>query len=30
MTQRGVIYVSKMKRSLTYETLSDTYYMNAN
>lgn len=30
MTQRGVIYVTKMKRSLTYETLSGTYYMNAN
>ena len=30
MTQRGVIYVIKMKRNLTYETLSSTYYMNAN
>ena len=29
MTQRGVIYVTKMKQNLTYETLSSTYYMNA-
>ena len=28
MTQRGVIYVTKMKQNLTYETLSSTYYMN--
>ena len=30
MTQRGVIYVTKMKQNLTYETLSSTYYMNDN
>jgi len=30
MTQRGVTYVTKMKSNLTYETLSSTYYMNAN
>ena len=29
MTQRGVIYVTKMKQNLTYKTLSSTYYMNA-
>ena len=29
MTQRGIIYVTKMKQNLTYETLSSTYYMNA-
>ena len=29
MTRRGVIYVTKMKQNLTYETLSSTYYMNA-
>jgi len=28
MTQRGAIYVTKMKQNLTYETLSDTCYMN--
>ena len=28
MTQRGVIYVTKMKQNLTCETLSSTYYMN--
>ena len=28
MTQRGAIYVTKMKQNLTYETISDTYYMN--
>ena len=28
MTQRGVIYVTKMKQNLTYETLSSTYCMN--
>ena len=29
MTQRGVVYVTKMKQNLTYETLSSTCYMNA-
>ena len=29
MTRRGVIYVTKMKKNLTYETLSSTYYMDA-
>ena len=29
MTLRGVIYVTKMKQNLTYETLSSTCYMNA-
>ena len=29
MPRRGVIYVTKMKQNLTYETLSSTYYMNA-
>lgn len=28
MTKRGVIYVTKMKKNLTYETLSSTRYMN--
>ena len=28
MTKRGVIYVTKMKQNLTYETLKSTYYMN--
>ena len=28
LTQRGVAYVTKMKKGLTYETLSDTMYMN--
>ena len=28
LTQRGVAYVTKMKKGLTYETLSDTMYLN--
>lgn len=27
LTRRGVIYVTKMKRNLVYETLSDKMYM---
>lgn len=30
MTQRGVIYVTKMKKSLKYKTLSDTMYQTPN
>ena len=30
MTSRGVIYVTKMKKNLVYNTLSDTMYMNPN
>ena len=28
MTQRGVIYVTKMKQNLTYEVTKSTWYMN--
>lgn len=29
LTQRGVVYVTKMKKNLKYETLADTMYQNA-
>lgn len=29
LTQRGVIYVTKMKQNLTYEVIKSTWYMNA-
>ena len=30
ITSRGVIYVTKMKKNLVYNTLSDTMYMDPN
>ena len=30
MTSRGVIYVTKIKKNLVYNTLSDTMYMDPN